>query len=512
MYWTTVLLAAMTFMIQGHAADVQIFDYSTAQIVTISDGLAKIQDGTFRLIHLIKLEEYATFLTETFNYIETRIPKNNVLYPILKQETRQTMDMLQTLKPTKPLRQKKSINALGSLWKCIAGSPDHEDLEIINRNLLRLNDNNNDQIVINKLFNERINNLTKITENISNSIRKDSSIFQEIIVNIQSKIRLVKEELINIKYAIQWAKSKMINSVLLNEEEIRIAIQKLSEENMPFGNAEEALEISDINVLSNEMTIVYMIKIPLTSHETFQEITLKPVITNENSVIKLDFKRILKFKEKIYGIEKECKDYIRIKICKNNQIIDLRNDTCITRIINGLNSTCTTTNGHHILRVEEIKLGVLLLNSFNGNIEINSEIRNLTGTHLINYHNATIKVNGKTYSNFEAIPLQAIPAILQSRPLTKFHEDLPSLESLTELHIKNTRKIGNLKLLTMTSGTLSISAIAVIICITMILYLPRKKNQLEITTKQTPRVPLPVENNLDAKQPTYISFSNLSYP
>ena len=501
-------------MTQGQATNVQLFDYSTAKIVTINSGLAKIQDGTFRLIHLIKIDKYDNFLTDTYNYINTHIPKNNILFPILKQETEQTMDIMQTLKPSKHLLLKRSINALGTLWKYIAGSPDHEDLEIINRNLLRLNDNNDDQVVINKLFNERINNLTLITKEISNSINKEYDDIKEIIINIQNKVRLIKEQLINIRYAIQWAKNKIVNSMLLNEEEIKLAIQKLSQEKMPFNNAEEALEISNINVLSNEMTIIYMIKIPLTSEETFQKIMLKPVISKENVVIKINFTEILKSKNNIYGIEKQCKDYNRISICSNNQIIDLRNETCISRIIYGLNSTCITTNGHHIPRVDQVKPGVLLLNNFNGSVEINSKTRNVTGTHLINFYNSTIKVNGKIYSNYESFPLEPMPPVLQPNPLTKLHINIPSLESLNELHIKNTRKISKLNTLTVTSGTVSISAITILIGIVLILYLSWKKNQnqIKVTTEQPITISPTTENNLDTKQPTYISFSNLSYP
>ena len=140
---------------------------------------------------------------------------------------------------------------------------------------------------------------------------------------------MIKEQRINIRYAIQWAENKIVNSKLLYEEEIKSVIQKLSQEKMSFNNAEEALEISNINVLSNEVTVIYMIKIPLTLEEILQKIMLKPVLSKENVVIKINSTEILKSKNKIYGIEKQYKDSNRIDICSKNQIIDLRNETCI---------------------------------------------------------------------------------------------------------------------------------------------------------------------------------------
>ncbi|XP_050339500.1 uncharacterized protein LOC126765866 [Bactrocera neohumeralis] len=258
-------------------ASIEILDYTNSYLVTINNGLAKIQDGTFRLIHIIDINKYEQLLTDIQDHITDKIPKDTFLRPILKHEINQTLEILDTLKPTKTSRIRKSINILGTAWKYLAGSPDHDDLEIINKNLLNLNQNNNKQVIINELFTNRINNISNVMNLISNSIRKDDSIINEIVIDLQSKIRLIKEELVNIKYAIQWAKTNVLNTLLLNKEEIKTALEKLREEQMPFNNAEEALEFSKINVLSKEMLIIYMIKIPLTNSEIFRRIIIRPV-------------------------------------------------------------------------------------------------------------------------------------------------------------------------------------------------------------------------------------------
>jgi len=66
------------------------------------------------------------------------------------------------------------------------------------------------QVLINNQFQERLNQIIKFINSLSNSIRKDSYINTEIPFNLQNQIRIAKEEIINVKYAIQWAKLNVI--------------------------------------------------------------------------------------------------------------------------------------------------------------------------------------------------------------------------------------------------------------------------------------------------------------
>ena len=81
------------------------------------------------MVHQIDLNSYDEFLQKTRKYIETYIPETNPLQPTLKYELYQTIDLLEILKYYTPKRQSRSIDALGKIWKIIAGSPDHDDVE-----------------------------------------------------------------------------------------------------------------------------------------------------------------------------------------------------------------------------------------------------------------------------------------------------------------------------------------------------------------------------------------------
>lgn len=163
------------------SAEVQIIDYSSSHIITIDKGIAKIQEGTFTIVHLLKLEQYEEFLHNVQDFIDKNIPKTHNKYPLLIHELIQTTNILEEITPTKS-RSKRSINAIGTVWKYIAGNPDHDDFELLSNNMKDLNENNNKQVFINEAFNLRLNNLTRMINNMSNQIRKDVYLENEIVL------------------------------------------------------------------------------------------------------------------------------------------------------------------------------------------------------------------------------------------------------------------------------------------------------------------------------------------
>lgn len=86
------------------------------------------------------------------------------LYPYLHHELTLLQTLLDGLKIHK---NKRSLDFIGTSWKWIAGTPDHEDFEIIKNKMNNVLENNNRQVVINQLYNERINNITRMANEIT---------------------------------------------------------------------------------------------------------------------------------------------------------------------------------------------------------------------------------------------------------------------------------------------------------------------------------------------------------
>lgn len=494
-------------------AEVQIHDYFSSHLITIDNGYSKIKDGTLNFIHIIDTLAYRNLLGNISDIMDKSLPPENPMYPILKHEAQQTIELLEIVEPIRHPRFKRSLDILGTAWKYLAGSPDHDDLNIINTDLDKLTTNNNKQVIINNALNNRMNKLTKITNDILNMIKKDNRIDNGIALSLQGKIRMIKEEIINIKYAIQWARLGIINSLILNKKEIELTLEELEAENMPFNTAEEALELADVSVLSNSSTILYIVKIPLTTKEIYNNYIIKAIIKN-NVIINLKYNNILKNKETILGIKDSCKQYNMISICKQEELLDLRNDPCIPNLVKSLNSSCHMINSHHIPREELITPGMLFLNDFQGNLTIDGNERTMNGTYIVNFRNTTITVNGKTYKNFKAPPLKVMPAIAQPTPMEKSRTRLLSLEALSELHINNTMEIHSLraeKIINRLSAGMTLT-VAIILLVGIRKYFYRKKlRQSSEEPKETTveanqdqeisvQIPAPVARNIQIFQ------------
>lgn len=409
--------------------------------------------------------------------IDRNLPPSNPFFPTLRDEAQQAIEMLEIVEPIRNPKIRRSLDFLGTAWKYIAGSPDHNDLNMINNNMEKLLTNNNKQIIINNALNQQINKITEITNNLLNAIKEDNVIANEIAINLQNKIRLIKEEIVNIKYAIQWARIGIVNSIILNKKEIDLAIKEMNKENMPFDTAEDALELAKVSVLRNFSSILYVVKIPLTTKEIYENLILKAVIKND-VIIDLKYNNVLRNKERIFGIQNNCEKYNKISICKQNELLDLSNDFCIYKLIKSLNSSCHFINCHHIPRDELIAPGILFLNNYQGNITIDDDMRVMNGTYIINFKNESIMVNGRAYKNFEAPPLRIMPAIAQPTPREESLTKLLSLEALSELHINNTIEIQSLqteKTVNRVSAGLTLIIIIVLVVSSNKWYYKRKK-------------------------------------
>lgn len=415
----------------------QILDYTNSQIISISNGKAKIQEGNFKLIHEIELDNFQTFIDETRTILKNQITDKNILYPYLEHELSQIQELLIRIKPH---RAKRSLDFIGSAWKWIAGNPDHDDFEIIKNKMNNVLENNNKQVIINQLYNERINNVTNIVNELNNAIKNESKVIDQFVANIQYKIKIVKEELTNINFAIHWAKSGIINSLILSNSEVKVAIDMLNKENLPFATIEEALSFSNVKVMSNSSCLLYVVYVPLTKIETFEKLLIKLVRSN-NVIIEIEYENVLKSENQIYGIINNCRTINFLSICDREKLENKGNSTCLPNLLNSRPSKCNKSNNQHIPTVEEISDGLLLVNQFNGNITIEGETRTIVGTFLIKYHNASININNRKFSSKTKPTLHVLPAILQPTPQEKQFNRILSLPMLNQIYINNTRNL-----------------------------------------------------------------------
>lgn len=342
-------------------------------------------------------------------------------------------------------KQKRSLNFIGSAWKWIAGNPDHDDYIIMSDKIEDIVLNNNNQVVINKAHNDRINTLTNVTNEIINMIRKDKSFEIELVLGLQYKLKLVKEEIINTIYAIELAKSNTISSNILSKTEVKLLLDNIDKDNIPYSNVEDALKFADVKIAQNQTRLAYIVNIPKTEPIIFQRIMLKPIKQPNNIINKIEYDNILKSNEIIYGVTQNCKKLDKLSICKRNNVIDLSQNHCIPNLLKSEQAICNVTNSHHIPPIEEIDVGIILLNNFEGPIEFDNTSRDLQGTFFIKFKNTTVIINNQRHTAEEIANIHALPPLLQAALGTTQLEEILSLELMKEIHINNTKQIRLMK-------------------------------------------------------------------
>lgn len=422
------------------STEVKILDYSNSQIITWNSGLAKLQTGTFKLIHIIETNEYQKLITTLEDTLRHDVNPSHFLQPLLNREITELQSYLDRIKP----RSKRSLDFLGSAWKWIAGSPDHDDLEILTKKTNKILRNNNKQVVINKLTIGKINELTRITndilESVNNGHNKNNSLKEQLGTLLKYKLDTVKEELTNIQHAMHWAKVGVVNSFLLTSEEINIVKEIINNDSIPFVNLEQAFEFAEIKIASNHDSIIYILSIPTTQINSCSKLLVRPIKIGKY-VNKIKYNNILICDNVMYGVKNACKSYNNITICNRNNLDNLESDMCLANLIKSKAANCSLIDNKNTPTLEEISPGTILLNQFNGTILINEEPQKLNGTYVIQFCNTTVTIGNKNYNFFETTQVQTLPAILQPRYLNQSIEETLTLEMVKEIRTNNTEAI-----------------------------------------------------------------------
>lgn len=466
-------------------ADVKILDYTNSQIVTMDAGTARLQTGTFKLIHVIETDRYQELIDNMQETVSKNISESHFLRPFLVHELIEMQSYLDRLKP----RAKRSLNFIGSAWKWIAGNPDHDDFEIIKKKTDEILADNNKQVVINKLTVEKVNEIIGKTNEILRTLNYDETMKEKLITHLKLKIDILKEEIVNIQYAIHWAKVGIVNSFILSPSEINIVKQILNNELISFVNLEQVFEFAEIKIASDKNSIIYIISIPTTDNTSCNKILVKP-IKFEKFINKIKFQDAIICNKTIYGIRTKCKTYNQITICNKKQLENINTDTCLANLIKSRSSNCSVIDNRHVPTVEEIIPGTILLNQFNGTVYINSESQYLKGTYVLQFQNASIQIMNKSYNFYETTHLQPLPAILQPRQADPNIESILSLEMVKELQVNNTEAIDQLSSAHKWGISINLGLSSLIISSIILMYLIR----IIRTKRKEVIIPQPVIN------------------
>lgn len=412
-------------------------DYSNSKAIATEIGLSKLVIGDFKILHVIKLGQYENLLASLEETVRRDISKKDNDFNYLMYEINQQRKALNELRPR---RSTRSINVIGTALKWIAGTPDHDDFQILSdytENLIR---NNNNQMVINRAIEERLQVITNRTNMILNSIKTTTELKTELVRNIELKLRIVREELRNVNYAIQWAKGGIINSFVLSDSELAEIREFFSNQNLPYLNIIEALEFGEVKIGSGEAELIFILSLPKTEDFICKKLFVRPVRKGEGT-IKIKGENFILCGESVLEVKNSCKVFNDMSLCKRENVRNITDTRCLPNLLSGLPSFCPTTNHHHIPLVEQIASGLILLNGYSGLITMENEQLTLNGTFLVKFHNTSITIGDTVYFNKHITMARPLPAIVQSPNVITSYEEILSLESLKDLHFHNLDEI-----------------------------------------------------------------------
>lgn len=413
-----------------------------------------------------------------------------MLSSIVKVKSKKLHSMFKKLRPS---RQKR-WESLGRAWKYVSGSPDADDLVIINSTLNSLIDQNNKQVRINSALEIRLKNITEAI----NSIANIQGNFQNKIIEGFDSVNLIfnLDELIDqlevLEEAVTLARSNIPSSRIISPDEITIAQEFLKNSGLRMSLLDNILDISSAYVLFGKDEIIYTLKIPRVKETEYQLCYIEPVISN-NHRIHLTTMYYLKGPNSFLS-STPCTRYKNEYVCKSSQLEPP--GECIQQLVAGKPASCPIEKVYNQDVIKRINDANILISVTNITLTSNcsGQGRDLQGSYLIQFSGCTIKLNNEEYSNsnVDVSPKLYLPTTGLTVTPSKVINKMP-LEYLQDFNLEHRSHIEHLNMTTdnihwklhlvgwLSFGTLStviIILLAAVITWTVLSFLPCKSKTL----------------------------------
>lgn len=423
-----------------------VHDLTNNPLAIIPLGPARISNNYLRLIHRIDLKLIDETI-QSLNYqAQDRVDNKSVMSSLIKAK----IDKLNfTFKKLKPYTRAKRWETLGRFWKYVSGSPDAEDLRIINKTSNSLIDQNDRQIAINHVFENRLTNISNyIVEMINNfdSLASETSIGFDS-VNLLFNIDELTKQLEYIEEAIDLARQNIPSSRIISLSEIEAIQQFLAHNSLDTTTVENVLDIASAYVIYNKDVIIYILKVPKIKNSEYMLNFVESVISNKTRIY-LTSNYYLSGPI-LYSTKAPCSKYKNIYICPSSQLEPMAE--CIQHIIKGENAQCPTERVYSDNIVRIVDDGNIFINDADMTIASNcsNTQRKLKGAFLIQFSSCTLKLNEEEYANnnIEIKTKSFIPTTGVKVNSTFTINRIP-LEYLQELHMEQRQHIKHLNLTT----------------------------------------------------------------
>lgn len=422
-----LLTPTWTLHIQRLDQPIFIFEY----------GISRIQYQSYYYIHHFSIESLRTHVVDLRNKFD-QIERNQFSEIILQKFD----EINHSLQNIIPIKRQKRWDAVGTVWKFIAGSPDANDLKLINSSINNLIYNNNKQVKINREMTLQLKeSVFKTKDAIQLFKSKTSELYS---INILFNLKNLHEKIETIIDTIMLAKLGILNQKILTKNEIEMLRRDLERENVTVHSSSEAVTYAKTSIATNHQEIVLFIKMPKLDSRIFRKIHVYPTFHSHRQV---------HANKKFFLIHPTAKFTVKTlePTIYNIEDTEVADSTCIPNLLDEKAAICNYTSNPIQQEVVSIDMHHILVNAAS-NFTLSSDCgtteRILSGSYLIHYENCTIRINNISYTsktrNITGKPLH-LP--LDGISITKNGDVLNlNLEHLHKLQVETRKELETLRL------------------------------------------------------------------
>lgn len=159
-------------------------------------------------------------------------------------------------------------------------------MRLVNTNLNELNQQNNEQIKINKDIDTKMNLLIKQTNNMLHEMRVTSGVVADVEGwKLVKQIEDFTKYIDGLKLAISYVKVGLVNNDVLSNEDILNVRSLLLDQGIPIRITEEIFEFVDPKFALNNEWLYYIIDIPIYELHLSEIVMIQPLIVNNQIVL-----------------------------------------------------------------------------------------------------------------------------------------------------------------------------------------------------------------------------------
>ena len=473
------------------SSELDIVNLHNNPIVLIKQNNCKLQTGTIKIIHPINLhqiEESIELLTTKFY---TQLTPTNPMNEVVKYRIKKLYSSLYALKPQQTHRHKR-WDSLGAAWKWIAGSPDAQDLQIINSTMNDIIDQNNQQYRVNENINNRISKLTQAINQIASALNPQNGLDVMQAITTMLNMDVINELLDNIQEAITLSRISVINNKILSTREINAIKTALQDQGVKINFPDEALQFVTPKIAVKEGDLLYILHVPELENATSTIVRIYPLIVN-NQMIKSYPSHIIRRGPKLFETDKP-EDFVQRSFHTKEF-----EDKCIRPLILGKQSHCTSVHKNETTQQLINENTLLISNAKNHTLESNCgpDNRTITGNFIIKFANCTVKFNNHKFHNSETmVDTEILHGAFHNILINWTIQNQPNIKEIHDTAINNRRKLDHVYLqqsslrfnLWITFGGISLSTA---ICFIIIILILRNINpclMFNFRKKQQPNV------------------------